>query len=367
MKHAVFCALIITGLISARSTQGQDFRPSEEFKASHRGQWTIEVPEVQELVHIIIAITPIGVSDRNMVQHQSDYYKAVQAHFGPYQDHPIVREVDRLLEKGRYAHLKMDACGFYFNQQDRIEKDATYQQMNWSKKNYVEPILERLQDFSDKTGFREFFSQNQDYYDSLVALMKSQLPVNNQWQWLEERFPEKYDNYRITFSPLTNGSHSTNKFETKDFRQTVMFVCGPLESNDLSDEVKEGLMTRIVFTEIDHNYVNPITDQFRTQVGDAFKDRDEWTSGKDSKHYGSATAVFNEYMTWAVFTLYAFDTFNENDFNTINERTEKLMTEWRGFPKYKEFNRELLELYENQRPKKIESLYPLILEWCGNN
>ena len=365
MKTAFFCALVITGLVGG---QGRDFSPSEEFKASQRGEWTIEVPEVQELVHIIIAITPVGMDDRNMVQHQSDYYESVQTHFGLYRDHSVVKKVNRLLEKGRYARLKMDACGFYFNEQGRIEKDPTYKQLNWSEKNFVEPILEGLEDFSDKTGFREFFLEHQEYYNSLVSLMKAQMPVDNQWKWLEERFPEKYDNYRITFSPLTNGSHSTNRFETKDFRQTVMFVCGPIESNQLSDKVKEGLMTRIVFTEIDHNYVNPLTEKFEKQVGDVFKNRDKWTSGKDSEHYGSAIAIFNEYMTWAVFTLYAFDTFNESDFSTINERTEALMTERRGFQEFKEFNRELLELYRNHRPEeKLENLYPLILEWCGKH
>ncbi|NJL77505.1 MAG: DUF4932 domain-containing protein [Saprospiraceae bacterium] len=247
----------------------------------------------------------------------------------------------------------MDACGFYFDENNSIIKDATYEKLNWNTRNLVEPHITQLEDFVTQTGFREFYVNNKKYYDKLIEELKVQMPIEKQWKWLEERFPIKYDNYRITFSPLVYGSHSTNRFEIDNFKQTVMFIRGPIESQSWSEKVKEGLMTRVVFTEIDHNYVNPISDEFIHEINEIFYDRNKWTAGKFTDGYSDAYSVFNEYMTWAVFSLYALDSFEENDFKIINERVETQMTDWRGFLRFSEFNQKMIELYKNKKRRKI--------------
>jgi hypothetical protein len=346
---------------------GQKFTPSPEYIIKNKAKWTIEIPEVQELIHIVIAITPTGVLDSNMVEHNTRYYKSVMKHFNEYRNHEIVRLTDKVLKKGFYAHLKMDACGFYFYDDSKIVKDKTYNKLNWNIKNQVDPFIDELEDFATKTNFRDFYRNNRKYYDELIEKMKSQTPIDKQWKWLEARFPDRYDNYRVTFSPLVNASHSTNRFQTDNFKQSVMFICGPIENITMDEKVKEGLMTRVVFTEIDHNYVNPVSDKFKSRINDIFNDRDKWTSGKFSSGYGNPNSVFNEYMTWAVFSLYAQVTFDESVFRVINERMESQMTTYRGFSHFREFNQKLIQLYRDKKENEtISDLYPKILEWCRN-
>lgn len=363
-------ANIVIGLflLSIIQSFAQNFNPSSEYVTRNKNNWTIELPEVQELVHIIMAISPTGIVDSNMVEHRSAYYRDVLKTFGPFKQHKIVKKVDDLLQDKLYAQVKMDACGFYFNEANRILKDKTYKQLNWGDKNFIQPYIHELEDFARKSGFRQFYAAHKNYYDALIEKMKVQMPINNQWKWLEERFPNRYDNYRITFSPLVNGSHSTNRFERDNFKQTVMFICGPIESTQLSEKIKEGLMTRVVFTEIDHNYVNPVSDRYQKEIHEIFSDRKKWTSEKDSQNYGSAYAVFNEYMTWAVFSLYALETFDEADFKIINARTELQMSNWRGFTRFKAFNQKMIELYNSKSAdESIADLYPKILAWCEAN
>lgn len=50
---------------------------SDDYIEANRGRWTVGVPEVQELVHIIFALTPTGVADSNLVEHETDYYREV--------------------------------------------------------------------------------------------------------------------------------------------------------------------------------------------------------------------------------------------------------------------------------------------------
>lgn len=347
---------------------------SDEYKSSNRGKFSFEVPEVQELVHIIFAITDVGIADSNMVNHQGFYYREVMAHFSPFKNESLVFKINDELDGTTFAtgydnyhRLKMDACGFYFNE-NTIKQEGTYAQLNWNNKNYIRKYVKELEAFALKTNFRKFFKEHENFYDGLIELARQQMPIDKQWKWLEGRFPIRYQNYRITFSPLVNGNHSTNRFGKNDFKQTIMFICGPMETPNLSEKVKEGLMTRIVFTEIDHNYVNPISDSYKKRINKIFDNRQKWTNGKYSNSYSNPYSLFNEYMTWAVFTLYAFDNFAPDDFNVINQRTENLMVNYRGFSEFKKFNQALLELYKNKKAdQSIADLYPAILDWSTSH
>jgi hypothetical protein len=341
-------------------------RFSKKYIAYYKGKSQFEVPEVQELVHIIMALTPTGLADKNMVEHNSSYYEEVMKHYGPWKDHPAVAAVEAELQNGNYGHLKMDACGYLFNG-NRLRKDGIYDRLNWGDHNLIEPMVSLLEDFALKSGFKAFYKGHGGYYSDLIDEAEKYMPIRPQWTWCEREFPNRYDHYRITFSPLVGGWHCTNRFEDKNFKQTVMFICDANgKKPEVSDKVWEGIMTRVVFTEIDHNYVNPVSDGYEDQIRDIFTPLSFWADEKMTAGYDSPYAVFNEYMTWAVFTLYALDTYDQETFETVNARTEKQMVEWRGFLHFKEFNRQLLELYRN-RPtgKKVADLYPDILAWAA--
>ena len=338
------------------------FNFSPEYISKNKGQYSIEVPEVQELVHIIFALTSVGKADSNLVNQEGDYYKEVLKHFGSFSEDPVVLEMQKLLERGMYSMLKMDACGFYF-EGDSIKKEATYDKLSWYGPNRIEPFVPELERFARETNFRKFFEEHSIYYDYLKKLMAQQTPIRKQWKWLEKNFKSRYDNYRITFSPLVNGSHSTNNFVQPDFKQSVMFIRGPFEKPEYK-AVTEGLMTVIIFTEIDHNYVNPVSDKYNRQISESLKDLSAWATEDAQKYYSDPYAVFNEYMTWAVYSLYAKQNFKQQDFEVINTDVENMMTLRRGFPKFREFNAKLAEVYARKSADHtIEDLYPEMLEW----
>lgn len=369
MYRLFLLGICLSLCLSPVQAQKDRFNPSADYIASHKGVWSFEVPEGQELMQVIFALTPTGIADSNLINHKESYYQDVMTHFLAYKDHAIVKKVERLLQKdhANYYFLNMDAAGFYFDGNARLTKDNTYTHLSWKKKNAVEPLLKLLQSFADETQFVAFYKQHAAYYDSLRQVMEVQVPIDIQWQWLEQNFPDRYDNYRILFSPLIWGSHSTQYFEAQDFRQTLMFVNGPISSSKYNAAVIEGLMTRVVFTEIDHNYVNPVSEKYQDRIDQIFSDRTKWTNNSESADwYDDPFKVFNEYMTWSVFSLYAKEHFNEVDFELINEKTEIQMTQQRGFPAFQEFNRRLLYLYQNKSESQtIADLMPQMLDWCA--
>ncbi len=334
-----------------------------EYIETHKDKWTVEVPEVQELVHIVFALTATGVADSNLVEHERPYYQEVMAHFAPYRGEPVVGKIDELLQKGLYADLKMNSCAFTF-EGDRIVNGGIYDRLGWFDENSITPFLPELEAFARKSGFRAFYAAHQPLYDSLIERTVRYMPIDKQWQWCEERFDNRYDSYRITFSPLVNGSHSTNRFSDNGFAETVMFICPAFHLPRFRELVNEGLNTRIVFTEIDHNYVNPVSDKYIDGIDKAMSNRSLWADGPHTSGYDSPYAVFNEYMTWGVFTLYCYDNYEPKDFEEINYWTERLIAKGRGFLRFPEFNAKLLELYKQAPDKKIEEFYPAMLAWC---
>lgn len=362
--RSLFIIFILISFVSCTNAQPTF---TKEYIQKQKGKSNITVPKVQELFHIICAITQQGINDSDMINHDGAYYKAVLKQFLPYANEPLVLAINKELKGGlfygsRYARLKMDACGFYFSE-NKIVKDSTYPQLNWDNKNYLEAFTQQLEEFAIKTEFQKFYQQHQLYYDTLINLMQAQMPVNKMWHWLEQRFTAQYDNYWITFSPLANGQHSTNRFEANGFKQCVMFICGPFEDSLFSPNIQEGLMSKVAFTEIDHNYVNPVTDSFKTMVNDIFSNRGKWTAGKSSNGYKSPVAVFNEYMTYATFVLYVHDNFSPTDFEKLYQRITNQMVNGRGFIKFKLFADCLLKLYLQQpQPSLISEIYPTLLE-----
>ena len=225
--------------------------------------------------------------------------------------------------------------------------------------------LAKAQDFANVSGFRQFYRDNLPFYQQQIELYRQKAPLQKMWTWLEERFPARHDCYKVVFSPLLGGSHETCCFARKGFSETIMFVSGPGESAETSNRGEDGLLSRIVFTEIDHNYVNAITAQYIEQVNKALADLDKW--GRDTG-YGSPEMTFNEYMTWAVFILYAYDTYETQYFEAIKQHVIRQMIEGRGFIRFGEFTGELLRLYRGRTPgQSIPDLYPAILDWARNN
>ncbi len=348
---------------------------TKKYIKEHQGKFSVEVPEVHELANILVAISNVGQLDSNMVDMTTPYYKEVLAYFSPYKNHPIMDVVNKHITKAfdnnsywYYYAMKMNACAYVFDKKGNIKNEGIIRKMGFS--NQGDPILANLaliEDFARKSNFREFYKQHQSYYNELIKTYHTLNPIDQQQAWLEDKFKFKYGNYLVTFSPLIGGAHSTNRFEDNGFSQTVMFVNRAEINPKYNQKVNEMLKSRVVFTEIDHNFVNPTSDKYLEQINEAFADRAKWvkeTSGTSA--YSSPYNVFNEYMTWSVYSLYCLDKFSAEDNATFIPLMEQQMEQKRGFARFGEFNQKLISLYKQNPSISIDELYTGMLSWSRN-
>jgi len=362
---------------------GKRFVPAARFdrryQTANQGKTSVEIPEVYELVNVAMAMTPTGSTDENMIYRQSDYYKNVRLRFDKYRNHPLLAALDAELKKNSdiYHYLKMDGYAFEFDKNDRIIQSKVYDRISWGKSNSLRPFLSQLQSFADETDFRKFYKQNKLIYQEQIAFYRDTANVAEMKKWLDKNFPASndYNAYRIIFSPLVAYNQSSNWFESNGFKELQPHVNFPYvddvkrnsQLKDLSKKAEVIFRGDIVFTEINHGYINPEADKYAARIVNATSRRDVWVLKSQPANYYPGISTFNEYMNWGLVSLRFVDYVPRAEQDKMIAAIDKMMSKGRGFPKFAEFDKFLVDLYRSQPNQTVADLYPQIIEWFEKN
>jgi hypothetical protein len=341
---------------------------SPEYVAEYNGKPFFEIPEVYELMMVAKSFSDFSLTHKNYsTNSETAYFREVAQYFAPFKDHSVVKKLNTGIKTIHDDYIYRENCyAFTFDANGKIVSKNIYLGIvdGLVGFNKVKELLPDLQDFAEKSNFRQFFKNHQTHYQNLVDAQKAVMPVKKMQDWLEARFPARYNSMGVIFSPLTGGNHRTENFVTPTFKQALLFVSfADFDKNRFNNAQIEGLASRIVFTEIDHNYVNLITNKYALEMKTAIGDWKKWNNPSgNSSTYDTPYLTFNEYMTFGVFSIYAQETFNKTDFAVINAETEALMRN-RGFNRFSNFNKEILRLYAENAKMGVDNLYLKMFEW----
>lgn len=367
--------LIVLFVILFSSCEKDDRLPeseanfSDSYISQHRGNYFIEIPEVYELANVIMAVKYHNSDNHNFIEKNTSYYKSVIDHFNPYMSTDLFSQFNYSETDYISSFSFRDNSYRYMFSDDQIISGNTYLKENWVP-NIFEKHIDAVQSFAKESNFQEFYYDNSEFYNSHIALFDSLIPVKHIWNWLETNFTSKVDCYKIIISPLTTGRNSTIKYESNDYKETLMFVQGLNPEIDTINTMSIALNIRWIFTEIDHNYVNPVTDKHINELNKSMTDMNSWRKllSDMNDYYDNAYLIFNEYMTWAVYDLYISEFYSPNAFDSIRNTTVNSMENIRGFIKFREFEDYLINIYKNRADnEKIEDLYPQIIDWISKN
>jgi hypothetical protein len=349
---------------------------SAAYQAEHRGRIEVEVPEVYELVNIAISITPTARANQYLVSRNNPYYTEMDAWFSALNDHPFVAALDRELaaNENNYFDLKMNAYAFVFDANGRIEQSSVYNRTGFtgSAVNGLSQHFDAMQSFADDSRFREFYRAHRDFYRNQERYYRDEVGLEAMLTWLRSRFPNvrSYDGYKVVFSPLVGGNQSVTWLENNGYRELqahVNFACPSRREVGLAPESVPLRRGRIVFTELNHGFINPAADRYAQNIQLAMNNRAFWAKGgSSSDNYRNELSLFLEYMNWALISLYEHDNAPDIDRERLNADLDRIMgDDGRGFSQFAQFRAELLRLYR-ERPlgATVESLYPPLIAWC---
>ena len=99
-------------------------------------------------------------------------------------------------------------------------------------------------------------------------------------EMVRKKFEAKTDSYVIYTSLLINGLNYTTGYDEEGFKLIEMILPPPSEMADKSEKANEAFNTRVMFTEIDHNYVGAPSKKHKADLEAALKDRGKWVNQK---------------------------------------------------------------------------------------
>ena len=342
----VFICFVCATLVPAQSSAGIEVRFSETY----------------ELANVILALTPYGISDPWEVQKGTPYYEDVMSQFKFMQGHPLLEKANYSREKWEdYLSFRTDAFAFEIDEKGKIVRRLPFFANNGHKP--FDDNLALIQDFYEKSKFHEFYQQHLPYFQGIAGRYKDYFMVEEMQEFLTEEFgasQEKGD-YLIICSPLVNRMNCHRKISqntTADFPSLALSLILPDKGAPV-DQEQRAVDIHLLFTELNHGYVNPVSDQYAKLLRKSFHYK-KWDTGSGYKQ-----DCFNEYMTWAVYDLFTLKYFPQYA-DQVN-RDWHFQNNSRGFNASGMFGRKLQALYARRAPgQHIKDLYSELLNWTKN-
>ncbi len=349
----------------------------DAYKKANDGKTLVELPAAYELINIIMAITPTGVRDSSLVEHDIPYYNKVQKYFQAFKTHKAVSIMDSLLKADQYYDIKMDSYCYDFDK-GNLRKKAAYNRANWGNENMIMPFISLFEDFAKQSKFARFYAQNQPFYKGLIRAYQDTLGIPIMQNWLKKNFPAVSRNCtKIIFSPLVGGNQSATFFESNGFKEHQAHVDFPFfgyNAKTAKYSKKAFDLTRgdIVFTELNHGFENSEFEKNEQNFANfskiPFKMDVFTTKGKPASTYNSPLECVEEYMNWALVSLRYVDFAPKEDWEALFAYRENFMVKRRGFTKFAAFNRFLIDIYTKRAEgKTVADLYPQIIAWFDDN
>lgn len=343
-----------------------------DYVAARRGAAEFETPEAYELASILLMLGPGAEARPNFFFTRSAYHQEVLDWFGPWRDHPAVAAADftqygpRAVDNG-YLYFRENAFRYGFDAAGDLVLERPLRPLwGYDDRDIFGKNKAAVAEFARASRFREFYAAHASYYAGLRSEFARAIDLKDMNQWLQGQFDGRLDALTVVFSPLTYGFHSTDAYEDgkQAYREAAMFTGGPHILDVLAEDLRPIELARMVFTEIDHNYVNPVSERpeyaarMETFVGPA------WVRPEAARSYGNGFAVFNEYMTWAAFLAYARDRYTDARYQQARQLVVDFMEQERGFPRFGAFVAEMERLRNARSGARLQDLYPPLLDWC---
>lgn len=327
----------------------------------------ISIPETYELSNIILALTDYGRADEWEVQKHTDYYKNVIKYFEPFKEHPLLHKVNysRALWED-YLSFRTDAAAYTFDNNGKLVRTNNF----YANKghNPFDENIDLINDFVQKSNYRNFYKAQSSLYNTIVANYSGYYMIDTVKMFLEKEsgITEAISNkekYKVILSPLVGRMNCHRNIDSVTKADFPSLSIALIQNNaaQIKNQAQRAVEIHTIFTEMDHGYVNPITDFYRKDVELKFNN-EYW----DKRSGYKGLNCFNEYMTWAL-----YDIFVEKYFPSI---ADSISVQWhyqnaqRGFFASNLFALQLKKLYRLKKSnERLKDLYPKLLAWIAKH
>jgi hypothetical protein len=321
----------------------------------------VSLPPTVELALVVASLTDLGRDGSRQIDRGTPYYSAVEAHFSAYADMSAVAD---LPEGFNLPRLVGNAADFAFDRSGRIvEVDRSGSLWKDAEGDLFRRMHQDLETFAQASGFLSFYEKHRDDYAALIRATHEMVDPHDMRAWLEAEFAARPGPARVFVSPLMASFHWTTLYKSEQRIWLKAPDPAVVAGASALDRMRFG---RSVFTEVDHAYVNPVAGTMEADIAGAFGQTARWATAQAAENYPTSELQFNEYMTWAVFLLYAADRLTADEFIRLKKETVSIMVRGRGFRAFDVFADKVIEL-RSASERKVEAMIPDLIAWCRDS
>ncbi len=336
------------------------------------GATSFKTPLLFEMVNVGYALMDTSTKGYfNAVDTSGAYYKEVIAQFGAYKNHKFVKKLNKRFKRLSLTYIMNVGKSTFLipkNGKIKFNSELALRHKFLARRFGIQKRF--LKSFLKETNFNQFYLEHKAYYESYLTNTKNNTKIDSIKQFLEAEFPNKYDQYNLLMSSLIYGTHFTYNYKVRGIKTAAMWVSALTETSHKKYSMRQlgGIYAGVIFTEIDHNYVNPVSDGYAKQLKKIMggANRKKWIDESgDAKYYKNGYDVFNEYMTHATYLIYTNSAYTKTDQEIIAKARIRMMEKRRKYIQFEKFYLHLQKLYTNRKAgETLASLYPQLLSWC---
>jgi len=267
-----------------------------------------EVNECFELTSIVFRLADVPEYVNNPIQ---SYANDIDSYFAMYKNNPLILYAKELRAKYGISYDAVAKAAAFLDIKNRkiiVKQDLDVSKISEADSRWTEQLFKtfvtQLNDFYQKTKFRNFYSKHNDLYSVAVNRMDTLLQ-DIHYDWIKALFGDKNADLPLVVVSLCNGPGNyafSLKTHNERKRNGIVIGCGA-DAGGLP-YFSQGMIP-IIIHELFHPYITPLVSKCWAEIESAAHIIYPYVEEKMQKQaYGSAKIVMSEWLVRLVSILY---------------------------------------------------------------
>ena len=256
--HLALAAVLATGLTGA----------AQETKPAHRLQ--ARVNSRVELLSLIFRLA--GNPEYNQPNAKSPYADEIDAHFGKFRDHAVIRLARELREQHGVSYDAVMSLAVHLEDTRSLKTKLPLEPRpprldeRWPPEQTGQ-FLELARGFVQETGFNEFFEQHRQQYDTAAARLTRKLGERDYVAWFDRFFGARpRARFGVILSLLNGPCNYGTGVRYPDGREDIIPIIGAGKFDGDGVPVFGDADVSTIAHEFCHSYTNPCVDQHAEEL-----------------------------------------------------------------------------------------------------
>jgi hypothetical protein len=199
--------------------------------------------------------------------HVESYIKDVDAHFGPFRNHPVVELAKKLRQTQGMGYDGPMAMAVHLTDAIKLQTRVPLNpwpaslDRRWTETDAQE-FLQAAREFVRDTSYQEFFAQHRPLYELAESRMRALLEKEGHWEWFTEFFGQRSPaSFTATFGMLNGGCCYGVSCRTADGKKDLYCVLGVSKTDSQGQPEFTADMLPTIIHEFCHSHSNEFIDR----------------------------------------------------------------------------------------------------------